>query len=92
VRSAIQRIAVEHRRLHGYRGISAELRRWGMQAHRKGVMRIMAKRQPAGGVAEVLRDDYSTEWRAKRVRSWFLVKKTLSCAFECRDSRGTIVF
>ena len=41
VRSAIQRIAVEHRRHYGYRRITAELRRQGMQINRKRVARIM---------------------------------------------------
>ena len=43
VRSAIQQIAVEHRRRYGYRRICAELRRRGMQANHKRVMRIMAE-------------------------------------------------
>ena len=43
VRSAIQQIAVEHRRRYGYRRISAELRRRGMQVNHKRVMRIMAE-------------------------------------------------
>src|SRR5260370_20355027 len=42
VRSAIQQIAIEHRRRYGYRRISAELRRRGMQVNHKRVMRIMA--------------------------------------------------
>ena len=41
VRSAIQKIAVEHRRRYGYRRITAELRRQGMQVNRKRVARIM---------------------------------------------------
>ena len=41
VRSAIQHIAVEHRRRYGYRRISAELRRRGMQVNHKRVARIM---------------------------------------------------
>jgi transposase InsO family protein len=41
VRSAIQQIAVEHRRRYGYRRISAELRRRGMLANHKRVARIM---------------------------------------------------
>jgi putative transposase len=41
VRSAIQQIAVEHRRRYGYRRISAELRRRGMLVHHKRVARIM---------------------------------------------------
>jgi hypothetical protein len=35
VRSAIQQIAMEHRRRYGYRRISAELRRRGMQVQPK---------------------------------------------------------
>lgn len=42
VRSAIQQIAVEHRRRYGYRRISAELRRRGLRVNHKRVMRIMA--------------------------------------------------
>jgi transposase InsO family protein len=41
VRSAIQRIAVEHRRRYGYRRIAAELRRRGMMVNHKRVARIM---------------------------------------------------
>ena len=41
VRSAIQRIAVEHRRRYGYRRITAELRRRGMLVNHKRVSRIM---------------------------------------------------
>ena len=41
LRSAIQQIALEHRRRYGYRRISAELRRRGMLAHHKRVVRIM---------------------------------------------------
>jgi putative transposase len=41
VRSAIQQIALEHRRRYGYRRITAELRRRGMQVNRKRVSRIM---------------------------------------------------
>lgn len=40
-RSAIQRIAVEHRRRYGYRIITAELRRCGMLVNHKRVARIM---------------------------------------------------
>ncbi len=43
VRSAIQRIAVEHRRRYGYRRIAAELRRRGMPVNHKRVMRLMAE-------------------------------------------------
>ena len=41
VRSAIQQIAIEHRRRYGYRRISAELRRRGMQVNHKRVLRMM---------------------------------------------------
>ena len=41
VRSAIQQIALEHRRRYGYRRISAELRRRGMTVNHKRVVRIM---------------------------------------------------
>ena len=41
VRSAIQQIAVEHRRRYGYRRIAAELRRCGMLVNHKRVARIM---------------------------------------------------
>jgi transposase InsO family protein len=41
VRSAIQQIAVEHRRRYGYRRIAAELRRRGMMVNHKRVARIM---------------------------------------------------
>lgn len=41
VRSAIQKIAIEHGRRYGYRRITAELRRRGMQVNRKRVARIM---------------------------------------------------
>jgi len=41
VRSVIQQIALEHRRRYGYRRITAELRRRGMQINHKRVVRIM---------------------------------------------------
>jgi putative transposase len=41
VRSAIQQIALEHRRRYGYRRITAALRRRGMIVNRKRVARIM---------------------------------------------------
>jgi putative transposase len=41
VRSAIQQIAIEHRRRYGYRRIAAELRRRGMSVNHKRVARIM---------------------------------------------------
>jgi len=41
VRSAIQGIAVEHRRRYGYRRITAELRRRGMLVNHKRVVRLM---------------------------------------------------
>jgi transposase InsO family protein len=41
VRSAIQQVALEHRRRYGYRRITAELRRRGMQVNHKRVVRMM---------------------------------------------------
>jgi putative transposase len=41
VRSAIQKIAIEHGRRYGYRRVAAELRRQGMRVNRKRVARIM---------------------------------------------------
>ncbi|MGB7846927.1 MAG: IS3 family transposase [Candidatus Acidiferrum sp.] len=41
VRSAIQQIALEHRRRYGYRRITAELHRRGMQINHNSVVRIM---------------------------------------------------
>jgi transposase InsO family protein len=41
VRSAIQQIALGHRRRYGYRRISMELRRRGMQVNHKRVLRMM---------------------------------------------------
>jgi transposase InsO family protein len=41
VRSAIQRLALEHRRRYGYRRVTAELRRRGMLLNHKRVARIM---------------------------------------------------
>ena len=41
VRSAIQQIALEHRRRYGYRRISKELRRRGMLVNQKRVLRLM---------------------------------------------------
>ena len=43
VRSMIQQIALAHRRRYGYRRITAELRRRGMQVNHKRVVRIMRK-------------------------------------------------
>jgi transposase InsO family protein len=43
VRSAIQQIALEHRRRYGYRRICAELRRRGMLVNHKRVLRMMRK-------------------------------------------------
>ena len=43
VRSAIQQIALEHRRRYGYRRICAELRRQGMQVNHKRVLRMMRR-------------------------------------------------
>jgi hypothetical protein len=47
VRSAIQEIAVEHRRRYGYRRISAELRRRGMHVNRPVVPELSPKCPPA---------------------------------------------
>jgi len=41
VRSAIQEIALEHRRRYGYRRLTVELRRRGMRINHKRVVRIM---------------------------------------------------
>ncbi len=41
VRSAIQQIALEHRRRYGYRRNTAQLHRRGMQINHKRVVRIM---------------------------------------------------
>ena len=41
VRSAIQQIAIEHRRRYGYRRISTDLRRRGMPVNHKRVLRMM---------------------------------------------------
>ncbi|MEO8048067.1 MAG: IS3 family transposase [Nitrospirota bacterium] len=41
VRTAIQVIAVEHRRRYGYRRITRELRRRGMLVNHKRVVRLM---------------------------------------------------
>jgi putative transposase len=43
VRSAIQQIAIKHRRRYGYRRISAKLRRRGMRVNHKRVLRMMRK-------------------------------------------------
>ena len=43
VRSAIQQIALEHRRRYGYRRICAELRRRGMQVNHKRILRMMRR-------------------------------------------------
>jgi len=41
VRSAIQQVALEHRRRYGYRRVAAELKRRGMLVNHKRVLRIM---------------------------------------------------
>jgi putative transposase len=41
VRAAVQKIAIAHGRRYGYRRITAELRRQGMQVNRKRVARVM---------------------------------------------------
>ena len=43
VRSAIQQIALDHRRRYGYRRITAELRRRGMAVNHKRVLRMMRR-------------------------------------------------
>ena len=43
VRSAMQQIALEHRRRYGYRRICAELHRRGMQVNHKRVLRMMRR-------------------------------------------------
>ena len=40
VRSAIQQVALQHRRRYGYRRVTAELKRRGMQVNHKRVARI----------------------------------------------------
>ena len=55
VRSAIQEIAVAHRRRYGYRRITAELRRRGMLVNHKRVARLMRDRQLARRAAAGLR-------------------------------------
>jgi transposase InsO family protein len=41
VQSAIQQVALQHRRRYGYRRVAAELKRRGMQVNHKRVARIM---------------------------------------------------
>ena len=41
VRSAIQEVAIAHRRRYGYRRVTAELRRRGMAVNHKRVLRLM---------------------------------------------------
>src|SRR6202007_2808425 len=48
VRSAIQQIALEHRRRYGYRRITAELHRRGMPENHKRVVRIMREENVQG--------------------------------------------
>jgi transposase InsO family protein len=43
VRAAVQQIALEHRRRYGYRRICAELRRRGIRANHKRVLRMMRR-------------------------------------------------
>ena len=45
VRSAIQQVALEHRRRYGYRRVTAELKRRGMQVNHKRVARTVEFRQ-----------------------------------------------
>jgi len=65
VRSAIQQIALEHRRRYGYRRVTAELHRRGMQVNHKRVARIMREdnllgMQPERFVSPPIR---ITSWR-----------------------------
>ena len=46
VRSAIQSIAVEHKRHYGYRRITAELRHRGLLVNHKRVVRLMLRCSP----------------------------------------------
>ena len=55
VRSAIQTIALEHRRRYGYRRITRELRRRGMLVNHKRVARILRE---------------TACWDCSRGRSW----------------------
>ena len=57
VRSAIQQMAIAHRRRYGYRRITAELRRRGMQVNQASDA-DHGGRQPVGGAAEVLRGNH----------------------------------
>ena len=67
MRSAIQRIALEHRRRYGYRRVTAELRRSGMRGKSQAGSAHHARGQPAGGAAQGVRDDHgfrTTRWRS----------------------------
>ena len=65
VRSLIQQIAVEHRRRYGYRRITAELRRRGMQVNHKRVVRIMQEDNLLAGSLIV----FNYKKQSKRMRS-----------------------
>jgi len=56
VRSAIQQIALAHRRRYGYRRITAELRRRGLLVNHKRVARGSCEK--------------TTSWRSSRGPSW----------------------
>jgi hypothetical protein len=81
VRSAIQQIALEHRRRYGYRRICAELRRRGMPVNHKRVLRsrssprfhaiLVEVDKLAEGTREiVLRDSESIRRRTHPKREW----------------------
>jgi putative transposase len=48
VRSAVQQVALEHRRRYGYRRVTAELKRRGLLVNHKRVARIMREDNPLG--------------------------------------------
>ncbi len=62
-RSAIQEIAVEHRRRYGYRRITAELRRRGMRVNHKRVLRILREDNLLGVQPRVFVVTTNTEHR-----------------------------
>ena len=57
VRSAIQKIVLEHRRRYGYRRVTAELRRRGMVVNHKRVARIMREDNLLAHAAAGIRRD-----------------------------------
>jgi hypothetical protein len=74
VRSAIQRIALEHRRRYGYRRVTAELKRCGMAVKRCGGT-DHAGRQPAGGPAQAVRQYHGLQARYLFLAAFFHPKK-----------------